>query len=316
MEASALWWRLTAFFVLGARSGRLWLGILQFRPFAFWVNLYDNSGIGQTYWQVILGRLIAGCGASGMISLASIIITGELTLFLFLFQNRPEGGSTDQHKKRLPTLQMSQFYEATSISPRQLDSREVARSEDFLLELLVGDGKLHPVVVVFFVSQHWYFWRLFLGQVPIAAACCLLMSKNYEAMCPKTEQEEERQREEPVLAFDFAGAITLAIAISSFLAVIDLQGSLSWEHPLIHSLVVVGILSTIAFLTFETFPGNRELLMPLKLLKTEIGAFCAGQVLDHNHGDYRMSVLTGALGTSSCELLRGVHCHFFSLLIH
>lgn len=97
-------------------------------------------------------------------------------------------------------------------------------------------------------------------------------------MLPTVEPGWERQREEPALTFDFAGAITLAVAISSLLAVIDVQGSLSWEHPLVQSLVVIGILSTLAFLAFETFPGNRELLMPLKLLKTEIGAFCAGQV--------------------------------------
>ena len=42
----------------------------------------QNSGIGQAYWQVILGRIIQGCGASGIISLASIIITGK-TIPLF-----------------------------------------------------------------------------------------------------------------------------------------------------------------------------------------------------------------------------------------
>lgn len=106
-------------------------------------------------------------------------------------------------------------------------------------------------------------------------------------MCPKVEQEEEPQREEPVLAFDFPGAITLAIAISSLLVVIDLQGSLSWSHPLVQSLIVIGAISTLAFLVFETFPGNRELLMPLKLLKTEIGAFCAGQVFEFSRGSQR-----------------------------
>ncbi len=41
-----------------------------------------DSGVGQTYWQVILGRVIGGCGASGIISLASIIITGKNRLLL------------------------------------------------------------------------------------------------------------------------------------------------------------------------------------------------------------------------------------------
>lgn len=42
------------------------------------ISLCRNSGIGQAYWQVILGRLATGCGASGIVSLASIIITGEM----------------------------------------------------------------------------------------------------------------------------------------------------------------------------------------------------------------------------------------------
>jgi hypothetical protein len=106
------------------------------------------------------------------------------------------------------------------------------------------------------------------------------MAKSFEVMRPKVEQQEEPQREQSALAFDFPGAITLAIAISSLLAVIDLQGSMSWSDPLVQSLIVIGAISTLAFLAFETFPGNRELLMPLKLLKTEIGAFCAGQVFE------------------------------------
>ncbi|KFZ05028.1 hypothetical protein V501_08740 [Pseudogymnoascus sp. VKM F-4519 (FW-2642)] len=193
-------------------------------------------GIGQTYWQVILGRVVAGCGASGMVSLASIIIT-ELA------------DSSDVAVLR------SYVNIASTIG-------------------LSGGGPLGG----FLAGAIGWRW-LFLGQVPIAAASCLLMAKSFEVMCPKVEQEEEPQREEPVLAFDFPGAITIAISISSLLAVIDLQGSLSWSHPLVQSLIVIGAISTLAFLVFETFPGNRELLMPLKLLKTEIGAFCGGQLL-------------------------------------
>ena len=32
--------------------------------------------MGQTMWQVILGRVISGFGASGMAGLVSILITG------------------------------------------------------------------------------------------------------------------------------------------------------------------------------------------------------------------------------------------------
>lgn len=92
-------------------------------------------------------------------------------------------------------------------------------------------------------------------------------------------QEYENEDRSTHLAFDIPGAVTLVIATSSLLAAVDLQASLPWRHPIVFGLIIVGILSTVAFLAIETFPGNRELLMPLTLLRTEIGAFCAGQVL-------------------------------------
>lgn len=37
----------------------------------------DISGVGQAMWQVVLGRVISGAGASGMAGLVSILITGR-----------------------------------------------------------------------------------------------------------------------------------------------------------------------------------------------------------------------------------------------
>ena len=129
------------------------------------------------------------------------------------------------------------------------------------------------------------FCRSFLGQVPIATGCCVLLARALRTFLPAVEEEGERQHDEyetdlkaDVLTFDCPGAITLAISISSFLAVIDLQNQLSWEHPLVLSIAIVGVLAILTFLALETYPGNRELLIPLRLLKTEVGAFCAGQV--------------------------------------
>ena len=102
---------------------------------------------------------------------------------------------------------------------------------------------------------------------------------------PILKEEDERQREESrdelkpnVLAFDFPGAITLAIGISSLLTVIDLANRFAWGDPLVLGIAIVGIISILAFLALETYPENRELLIPLRLLKTEVGIFCAGQV--------------------------------------
>jgi len=113
----------------------------------------------------------------------------------------------------------------------------------------------------------------------------VLIARGLKQYQPILKEEEEWQRDEsenepkpPKLWFDFPGAIALAIWISSLLAVIDLQNQHSWGHPLVLSLTILGVLSFLLFLALETFPGNRELLIPLRLLKTEIGAFCVAQV--------------------------------------
>lgn len=92
------------------------------------------------------------------------------------------------------------------------------------------------------------------------------------------EPQDERRKRLP--SFDYLGAITLAIWITSFLVIIDLQVQLSWTDPLLLSLIIIGIISFVVFLILETYPGGRELLIPLSLFKTEVGAFCVGQVSD------------------------------------
>lgn len=36
-----------------------------------------SRGLGQTMWQVILGRAVTGSGAAGMASLGLVLITGK-----------------------------------------------------------------------------------------------------------------------------------------------------------------------------------------------------------------------------------------------
>ncbi|TAQ83729.1 hypothetical protein B7494_g7949 [Chlorociboria aeruginascens] len=183
------------------------------------IGLCEDSGVGQAYWQVILGRIITGCGASGIISLASIIIT-------------------DIAEQSNVAVLRSYVNVASTVG------------------LSLG-GPLGG----FLGGTIGWRWGL-------------------RTLLPKCEEDDEQQPLRPDgLAFDFPGAITLAIGISSLLTVIDLQNRLSWEHPLILGITIIGGVSILVFLALESYPGNRELLIPLRLLKTEIGAFCAGQLL-------------------------------------
>ncbi|CZT00091.1 uncharacterized protein RAG0_08238 [Rhynchosporium agropyri] len=136
----------------------------------------------------------------------------------------------------------------------------------------------------FLAGQIGWRWS-FLGQVPIALGFCIFLSRSLRSSLNITRQHEDRNVEgeghskADLQTFDYPGAIALAILVTSLLAVIDLQSQLSWAHPLTLSITIAGVLALSAFLTLELYPGKRELLIPLRLLKTEVGIFCLGQLL-------------------------------------
>ncbi|KAE9370966.1 MFS general substrate transporter [Stipitochalara longipes BDJ] len=227
-------------------------------------------GVGQTYWQVIIGRIATGCGASGIVSLASIIITGTM-MALFPF------------KISLDCSPKTVLLAANSISWTDIAApSEVAVLRSYVNVASTVGLSLGGPLGGFLGGTIGWRWS-FLGQVPIATGCCVLLARGLQTSLPILEEDEHQSEEyeselKPnVLSFDFPGAITLALGISSFLIVIDLSNQLSWEHPLVLGTTIVGVLSTLAFLALETYPGNRELLIPLRLFKTEVGAFCVGQ---------------------------------------
>lgn len=45
------------------------------------MTLTKDRGVGQTYWQIILGRAISGIGSAGKIALTSIVVAGKRQLY-------------------------------------------------------------------------------------------------------------------------------------------------------------------------------------------------------------------------------------------
>ncbi|PBP19900.1 hypothetical protein BUE80_DR009275 [Diplocarpon rosae] len=199
-----------------------------------------SCGLGRTYWQVILGRIITGCGASGIISLASIVIT-------------------DIAAPSDVAVLRSYVNVASTIG-------------------LASGGPIGGLLGGI-IGWRWSF----LGQVPFAAVCCLLTARGLRKFLPLLDLEAEQNATDESKpnfpTFDYPGAITLAIGLTSFLTVVDLQNQLGWTHPVILVATIVGTISLFAFLLFETYPGDRQLLIPLQLLRTGVGAFCVGQLL-------------------------------------
>lgn len=128
--------------------------------------------------------------------------------------------------------------------------------------------------------------RSFIGQVPIAVCCCLLITLGLRQYSHSHESEEAgsllhqiHELKTKKLSFDYPGAVSLAATISLLLSLIDLKDRYSWDDPTIIGLSVGSVVSLALFFYLETYAGKRELLIPTQLLRTEVGAFCAGQIL-------------------------------------
>ncbi|KAI6713965.1 efflux pump antibiotic resistance protein [Diplocarpon mali] len=208
-------------------------------------------GVGQTYWQVILGRVITGSGASGIISLASIVITDIAA------------------------------------------PSDVAVLRSYVnVASTVGLASGGPLGGLLGGTIGWR-WP-FLGQVPIAAVCCLLTARGLRKFLPLLDQEDEQHiidgPKPDFPEFDYPGAITLAIGLTSFLAVIDLQNQLSWTHPVILNAEAGGHIAPSSF-------GNA------------IGNLIAGQIIK-KLGNYKILSLISlflCMATSLLILIQWSH---------
>ncbi|KAF4637899.1 hypothetical protein G7Y89_g191 [Cudoniella acicularis] len=99
---------------------------------------------------------------------------------------------------------------------------------------------------------------------------------------PSTEEQPafdgiENQEKPGMFSFDFGGLLSITGVIASILAAIELKKTSAWGDSAVLVAVAAGALSTIMFLTFESLIAKKPLI-PLWLLKTEVGLFCIGQI--------------------------------------
>ena len=115
---------------------------------------------------------------------------------------------------------------------------------------------------------HLYHCRSFLGQVPLIAISALLAW----ALIPRKVNEDEPDTKKAKFArIDFTGATLLAIAITTFLLVIELAGQkLPWNHPIIFVLFSASIASGALFVLTESYWVAEPIFPPRLLLQREV----------------------------------------------
>ena len=79
------------------------------------------------------------------------------------------------------------------------------------------------------------------------------------------DADDDQVKKGKLRRVDFLGSITLALAITGFLLVVELGGQqLPWTHPLIWIIFAVAAVSGIAFALIEAFVA-QEPIFPLRL---------------------------------------------------
>ncbi|KAF4458698.1 multidrug resistance [Fusarium albosuccineum] len=179
-------------------------------------------GVGQSMWQVILGRVISGSGGAGMTTMASVIITDLAPL------------------------------------------REVASWQSYMNVIAtVGRSVGGPLGGLLADTIGWR-WS-FLGQAPIFIISMVICG----ILLPSTSRNQEGAVRERLARIDVLGALLLGSAVLALMMPLEVGGQkIYWGHPLIFSLIALGVSLTLAFVLVES-RWAKEPIFPLRLLRNK-----------------------------------------------
>ncbi|OJJ40864.1 hypothetical protein ASPWEDRAFT_166918 [Aspergillus wentii DTO 134E9] len=125
-------------------------------------------------------------------------------------------------------------------------------------------------------------WRWsFFGQMPLIMFCTLVAVYGLPASLNESDQKpsQKTSRRSRLKELDFAGIVTLAVAIICLLFILQTAGTK--EDDMIVPTWALGIAFTIALTVFvltEVFWASKPLI-PMHLLVREFGAYCMMQIL-------------------------------------
>ncbi|KAH7379780.1 major facilitator superfamily domain-containing protein [Cadophora sp. MPI-SDFR-AT-0126] len=193
-------------------------------------------GIGQTMWQVIAGRVVAGLGAAGMTVIVSILITDLV-----------------------PLIQVASWRSYVNVVAT------IGRSIGGPLGGFLADT----------VGWRWSFigqGPIITLAIFLIALC--LPSHTSPAVEPlaQSKPHSQGQRQPSRLhRVDFIGALLLASTIVSLLGALSLGGqSFAWSHPVVIGLGVASVVLGALFVVFEVYGALEPVFPPSLIIKRDV----------------------------------------------
>ncbi|KAK7755663.1 hypothetical protein SLS62_002274 [Diatrype stigma] len=192
------------------------------------------TGIGQSLWQVILGRAISGSGGSGLSILCALIITDLAPL--------REVASWQSYLNVISTLGRS-------------------------LGGPIG-GWLADTV-----GWRWSFLGQ-TPIFAAAMLLCYIVLPPLTANNSRDKNASSSSSRSRLARVDFLGALLLGTGLLALLLPIEIGGQkVAWTHPLIFALLAVGAVLLLLFAVVEVYVA-REPIFPLRLLRNRNVVLC------------------------------------------
>ncbi|KAK4246514.1 major facilitator superfamily domain-containing protein [Corynascus novoguineensis] len=227
-------WLITSFTLAGAATQTLYGKLsdiygrksLVISAYAIFVVGCAIVGVGQTMWQVILGRVISGAGASGMAGLVSILITDLL-----------------------PIREVAQWRAYVNLVATL--SRSIGGPLGGWLVDVIGwrwsfYGQVPPIVLAIFLVAIY------------------LPGSSTSTASSSGGVDDTSIKKSKISRVDFTGSVLLALAILAFLLPIELGGvRLPWSHPAI--LVLFGLSPVVLFLFVAVEKRQKEPILHLEI---------------------------------------------------
>ncbi|KAG4413482.1 hypothetical protein IFR04_013383 [Cadophora malorum] len=194
-------------------------------------------GIGQTMWQVIAGRVIAGLGAAGMTVIVSILITDLV-----------------------PLIQVASWRSYVNVVAT------IGRSiggplGGFLADTVgwrwsfIGQGPIITLAIILIAL------RLPAHTSPPDSSPPTQSKPHYQS----ARQPSKLHR------VDFIGATLLASTIVSLLGALSLGGQkYPWSHPIVIGLGVAAIVLGVLFVLFEVYGALEPVFPPSMIVKRDV----------------------------------------------
>ncbi|KAK0713926.1 major facilitator superfamily domain-containing protein [Lasiosphaeria miniovina] len=248
-ELSASSWLITSFSLAAAATqtlygklsdiyGRKWLVIVAYSVFALGCAIIS---VGQTMWQVVLGRVISGAGASGMTTLVSVLITDML-----------------------PIREVAQWRSFVNIIATT--GRSVGGPLGGWLADVIGwrwsfSGQV-PVIGVAIVLCAIYLPGPNSAPAASTGTAAATPTSGDNSSTPLVSRKSKFSR------IDFKGSFVFALMILALLFPMELGGvTVPWSHPLIAGLFVLSAALLAVFIAVER--RAPEPILPLDIFNRD-----------------------------------------------